>query len=265
MFAHPHSKVGDTPPLLRHTSLQRLQTLGTWYDYRLYQKETGGLLTWNRTISWGAFQIHREQGTKSASVLEMASNSPYEINCIITGAGGFIGQALAAALLSDPEGSISKLILIDIFEPPSPKTEPESQHIEIVCLKADLTSPSTCTALFTPNINCVYMLHGIMSSQAEANLDLGLKVNLDSTRLILDHLRANNPDVRIVFTSSTAVYGPLPTPEFVFTETTAPDPRSSYGAQKLVCETLLNDYSRRGLLDGRICRLPTVRKFQTFR
>ena len=176
---------------------------------------------------------------------------------IITGAGGFVGQALASALLEDTSISISKLILTDILEPPNPRTEIAS-HTEILCVKADLTSPSTCAALFAPSIDCVYMLHGIMSGQAESNLELGLKVNMDSTRQIFDHLRVTNPGVKVIFTSSTAVYGPPPTPDFVFTEATAPDPGSSYGAQKHICETLLNDYSRRGLLDGRVCRLPTV-------
>ncbi|KAL9126059.1 MAG: hypothetical protein Q9217_004837 [Psora testacea] len=177
------------------------------------------------------------------------------IKCIVTGAGGFVGQALASALLEND--SISKLVLTDVFEPPLPTTK-DAPYTEVVSVKADLTSPSTCSSLFTPNLDCIYLLHGIMSAQAEADLELGLKVNLDSTRQIFDHLRATNPGVKIIFTSSTAVYGPPPTPGFVFTEMTAPDPESSYGAQKHICETLLNDYSRRGLMDARICRLPTV-------
>ena len=186
----------------------------------------------------------------------MPLESQSGVNCVITGAGGFVGQALASALLKDED--ISRLILTDVFEPPRPKDDGASQT-EIFCTKADLTVPETCNTLFTSDVTCVYMLHGIMSGQAEANLDLGLKVNVDSTRLIFDHLRQTNPGVKVVFTSSTAIYGPPPNPGFVFTETTAADPGSSYGAQKHICETLLNDYSRRGLLDGRICRLPTVR------
>lgn len=167
-----------------------------------------------------------------------------------------MGQALASALLE--EDGISKLILTDVFEPPRPKDNGASQT-DVVCTKADLTVPETYKALFTSDLSCVYMLHGIMSGQAEANLDLGLKVNVDSTRLVFDHLREANPGVKVIFTSSTAIFGPPPSPDFVFTELTAADPGSSYGAQKHICETLLNDYSRRGLLDGRICRLPTVR------
>ena len=97
-----------------------------------------------------------------------------------------------------------------------------------------------------------------MSGAAEANLELGLKVNLNSVRQIFDILREVNPRVKVVFTSSCAVYGPPVSPEAVITERDAPLPGTSYGAQKLICEVLLNDFSRRGLLDGRIVRLPTV-------
>ena len=185
----------------------------------------------------------------------MAPEKQSNIQCLITGAGGFVGQALASALLED--GSLTSLILTDVFEPPSPKTKIPYQA-DVHCVKADLTLLETCKSLFTSDITCIYMLHGIMSGQAEANLELGLKVNVDSTRMIFDHLRETNPGVKVIFTSSTAIYGPPPSPTFVFTEATAADPGSSYGAQKHICETLLNDYSRRGLLDGRICRLPTV-------
>ena len=185
----------------------------------------------------------------------MTSNSAPNINCIITGAGGFVGQALASALLSDPR--ISHLTLTDVVEPSTP-SKPSTTHVQTRCVGADLTDPAVCESIFTPDINLIYLLHGIMSGQAEADLDLGLKVNLDSTRQILDLLRATNPGVKIVFTGSTAVYGPPIAPDAKVSELDAPMPGSSYGAQKHICETLLDDYSRRGLLDGRICRLPTV-------
>ncbi|KAL8812716.1 MAG: hypothetical protein Q9223_001060 [Gallowayella weberi] len=97
-----------------------------------------------------------------------------------------------------------------------------------------------------------------MSAAAEADLELGIKVNMDATRQVFDTLRRVNPGVRVIFTSTTAVYGPPPSPGYPLTEANAPSPGSSYGAQKLISETLLNDYSRRGLLDGRIVRLPTA-------
>ena len=182
-------------------------------------------------------------------------SSQSKINCIITGAGGFVGQALASALLEDP--LVSKLTLTDVVEPNSPERKDWS-NVEVRCLKADLTSLETCQTLFTPDLNLIYILHGIMSAQAEANFELGLKVNLDSTRQILDILRRTNPGVKVIYPSSTAVYGPPATPTTKITERDSPVPGTSYGAQKHICETLLDDYSRRGFLDGRSLRLPTV-------
>ena len=179
-----------------------------------------------------------------------------KFNVLITGAGGFIGQALASALLSDKK--VSHMVLTDVEEPNLPHRPGSKSHVQTESLKADLTLRKTCEAIFTPDINLVYLLHGLMSGASEANLELGIKVNIDSMRQIFDILRDVNPGVRIVFPSSTAVYGPPEGPDEVVTERTAPLPGSSYGAQKHITETLLNDYSRRGLLDGRIVRLPTV-------
>ena len=187
----------------------------------------------------------------------MVSEGDAKSNVIITGAGGFIGQALASALLSDE--TVSQLTLTDVFEPSVPQCKDSNQQVRTKCLKADLTSQEVCRKLFTADINLVYLLHGLMSGASEANLELGIKVNIDSMRQIFDILREVKPGVKIVFPSSTAVYGPPDEPDEVVTERTAPLPGSSYGAQKHITETLLNDYSRRGLLDGRIVRLPTVR------
>jgi nucleoside-diphosphate-sugar epimerase len=168
---------------------------------------------------------------------------------LITGGAGFIGQALVSALLA-ADSSLS-VTLTDVVQPPVPA----GQESRVTSLKADLTDPSAVASLLDRRFAAAYVLHGLMSGGAEANLDLGLRVNVDSVRVILDRLRSSHPGTVVVFASSCAVYGKAdPVRELE----TLPQPKSSYGAEKLIVELLLNDYSRRGLLDGRIVRLPTV-------
>lgn len=85
-----------------------------------------------------------------------------------------------------------------------------------------------------------------------------MRVNLDSTRALLSAIRHTRPSMRVIYASSLAVYGrPFPA-SGILSETTRPTPESSYGAEKLICETLINDYSRRGFISGLVVRFPTV-------
>jgi nucleoside-diphosphate-sugar epimerase len=106
----------------------------------------------------------------------------------------------------------------------------------------------------------VFHLASAVSAECEADFDLGLRSNLDSTRALLDALRAAGNVPRLVFASSVAVYGSdpaLPLPPVV-DDHTLPTPQSSYGIHKFVCEQLVADYTRKGYIDGRAARLMTV-------
>lgn len=179
------------------------------------------------------------------------------MSVLITGASGYVGQELAATLLAN--SPYAKVTLTDVVAPTIPASA--AQHASRAkSVQADLTSSKVVDQLINESnpFDTVYLLHGIMSSGSEANFELGIRVNLDATRYILDRLRTTAPGVKVVFTSSLAVYGRAP-PGFVIDESNFPPvPSSSYGSQKLIVETLLNDYSRRGFLDGRAVRLPTV-------
>jgi len=188
---------------------------------------------------------------------------------LITGAGGFIGQALAAALMQQPD--IQKITLTDVRAPDIPKSRASSNNnCQVDAVAADLVDPSVCEKLLTPDLTHIFLLHGIMSGAAEANFDLGLKVNLDSMRHIMDAVRKqqsqrapSSPPPRVVFPSSLAVFGPSSSDDdggggAVISEGTMPLPQSSYGAQKAAVEILLNDLSRRAVVDARIVRLPTI-------
>ncbi|HDX8592714.1 TPA: SDR family oxidoreductase [Aeromonas dhakensis] len=168
---------------------------------------------------------------------------------IITGGGGFLGQKLACALLHSSL-PFSELLLVDIQAPPT-MADPR-----VRCLQADLTAPGVAESLISERTAVVYHLAAIVSSHAEQDFDLGWQVNLDTTRSLLEACRHARPGIRFVFTSSLAVYGG-PLPELV-NDGTALTPTSSYGAQKAMGELLVNDYSRKGYVDGLALRLPTI-------
>ena len=121
-----------------------------------------------------------------------------------------------------------------------------------------------CEALRSEAFDGVFHLASAVSGECEADFELGLRANLDSTRALLDALRARvqggAPPTRLVFSSSVAVFGPdaaVPLPPLV-ADDTLPAPQTSYGAQKLICEHLIADYTRKGFIDGRAARLMTV-------
>ncbi|MCC0180944.1 SDR family oxidoreductase [Aeromonas hydrophila] len=168
---------------------------------------------------------------------------------IITGGGGFLGQKLARALLHSSL-PFSELLLVDIQAPPA-LADPR-----VRCLQADLTAPGVAESLISERTAVVYHLAAIVSSHAEQDFDLGWQVNLDTTRSLLEACRHARPGIRFVFTSSLAVYGG-PLPELV-NDGTSLTPTSSYGTQKAMGELLVNDYSRKGYVDGMALRLPTI-------
>jgi nucleoside-diphosphate-sugar epimerase len=180
---------------------------------------------------------------------------------LITGGAGFVGQQIARQLLKDGQHTI---ILTDIVDPPIPSGFETSSNI--VTEKGNLCTDSArilehaCWADGSPP-NAVIILHGIMSGKSESDFDLGMAVNVDGTRALLEALRAKTSQhplelPRVIFASSLAVYGP-PFCSKV-SETTKPSPQSSYGAEKAICEILVCEYSRREFIDGLVLRFPTV-------
>jgi len=168
---------------------------------------------------------------------------------IITGAGGFLGQRLAKTLLSCPL-PIERLVLADVV--PMPESgDPRVHHVT-----CDLLEAGAVEKVLTTKTKLVFHLAAIVSNHAEKDFDLGWRLNLDVTRRLLEAARQVNPSIRFVFASSLAVYGGKLPP--VVTDDTVVTPRSSYGAQKAAAELLVNDYSRKGFVDGIALRLPTV-------
>lgn len=95
-----------------------------------------------------------------------------------------------------------------------------------------------------------------MSSGFEAKFDLGMRMNIDATRSLLEALRHTCAGARVIYASSQAFYG-MPQPE-VLDDAVIPTPESSSGAEKLICETMINEYTRRRFIDGLSLRFPTI-------
>lgn len=177
---------------------------------------------------------------------------------VITGGAGFLGSRLAGAILergmlTDSRGDarpVRELVLVDIVPPAA------HPDVRVRAIQAALDDRALVDAVITPDTDSIFHLAAVVSGQAEADFDIGMRVNLDATRNLLERARACNAPPKFVFASSLAVFGgrlPDPVPD------DAPvTPQSSYGTQKAIGELLVNDMSRKGFIDGRSLRLPTI-------
>src|ERR1700737_489389 len=169
---------------------------------------------------------------------------------VITGGWGFLGRRVALGLPGEGDGD--GLVLFD--NAPSALPLPEDERLAL--LTGDIADSATVRAAIAPGTDAVYHLAAVVSGEAEADTDLGYRVNLDGTRAVLEACRALGTSPRLIFASSLAVYGgrlPLDVGD-----DTPLRPQTSYGTQKAIGELLVNDYSRKGFVDGRALRLPTV-------
>ena len=176
---------------------------------------------------------------------------------LITGGAGFIGARLARTLLARGTlagRTIERLVLADLV-PPGPALLADARvQPRVGALREQ------CAALREECFDGVFHLASAVSAECEADFDLGLASNLDTTRALLDALRGAGNAPRLVFASSVAVFGSdpaLPLPPVV-RDDTLPTPQSSYGIHKFICEQLVADYTRKGFIDGRSARLMTV-------
>jgi len=173
----------------------------------------------------------------------------------ITGAAGMIGRKLLARLAAEGTLAGKRITTVDLHDIVAP-TKPEGAAFAVSTHQGDLASPGAAAALVAAKPDVIFHLAGIVSGEAEANFDLGYRVNLDGARALFDAVRAAQFSPRIVFTSSIAVFGaPFPA---VIPDDFALTPLTSYGTQKAIAEALLADYTRKGIFDGIGIRLPTI-------
>jgi D-erythronate 2-dehydrogenase len=173
---------------------------------------------------------------------------------LITGAAGMIGTKLAARIAADGHvagAMVSSMHLTDAIEPTRPKAD-----FLITARAADFSAIGEATHLASLKPDLVFHLAAIVSGEAEADFEKGWRINFDGTRALLDALRLTGEKPKVIFASSIAVFGG-PYPDLIPDDFT-PQPLTSYGAQKLMGELLISDFSRKGFIDGIALRLPTI-------
>lgn len=178
----------------------------------------------------------------------------------IVGGAGFLGVLLARRLLGgesvavggEAAGPIDQLCIFDR----SPAPEDVRADPRVHSIVGDVTAIPASIA----DVDVVFHLAGVVSAAAEADFDLGMSVNVDGSRAVLEACRAQPEPPVLVFASSLAALGADPAlgPLGVVDDDTTPRPQSSYGAQKYITELLVAEYTRKGYLRGRAVRLMTV-------
>jgi nucleoside-diphosphate-sugar epimerase len=172
----------------------------------------------------------------------------------ITGAGGFVGAALVRHLLDagrlDPNAEpIESVVAVDA-------ALPDFADSRVVPLEGSILDTGLYDAMTARALDCVFHLAAVPGGAAAANYELGWRVNVEASIDLMERLARQKSPPRLVFASSIGIFG-APLPE-TLDDSTLPLPSMSYGAQKLIIETLVNDMARRGALDGRAPRLPGI-------
>ena len=178
---------------------------------------------------------------------------------VVLGGAGFIGKKLVSKLLAIGQislnghtmAAIEKLVVFDKEKAQGLPNDPRLETID-----GDICDGDTIKELFREHTDVIFHLAAVVSGEAEKNFELGMQVNLQANLQLLEIFRAMKHAPVLVFASSVAVYGGELTE--IINDHTAPSPQSSYGMQKALVDLLINDYSRRGFIDGRVLRLPTI-------
>lgn len=180
------------------------------------------------------------------------------MNILVTGAAGFLGRRLIEALLqrgslTDRQGANQAITRIVAFDK-VPLSGIDDARVQVVC--GDIADAQVLEGLVTADTDSVFHLAAVVSSQAEQDFDLGMRINFSATHHLLERIRSLGTCPKWVMTSSVAVFGGQLPDQVEDDQVWAP--QSSYGTQKAMNDLLLADYSRRGFVDGRSLRMPTI-------
>lgn len=181
---------------------------------------------------------------------------------VITGGLGFLGRRLADAILArgtltGPSGAEEAVDAVVLFDAVAPDQRPVGLDPRIAIVTGDIADRDTVHGLVDRNDLSLFHLASVVSGGGEKDFDLAMRVNLDGGRHVMEAVRSGQGGRRLVFASSIAVFGGPWMPDSVGDDTKQLS-QTTYGVTKTIGELLINDYSRKGFLDGRSARLPTV-------
>lgn len=181
---------------------------------------------------------------------------------VITGGGGFLGNQLGRAVLnrgrltgvSGGEEEVDRLVLFDVGFSEAAKSGLDERAAFVA---GDIANRGEVFSLVDRDDISVFHLASMVSGECEQRFDDAMRVNLDGGRNVFEACRARASTPRVVFASSIAAFGGSAMPMVVGDETKA-TPQTTYGMTKVIGELMINDYTRKGFIDGRAARLPTI-------
>lgn len=181
---------------------------------------------------------------------------------LITGGCGFLGNQLARKILErgeliGPSGSPEAVDAMTLFDAHFSEASQQGLPDHVTLLSADIADRDAVFDAIDRDDISVFHLASMVSGECEIHFDDALRVNLDGGRNVFEACRARGGKPRVVFASSVASFGGAVMPEVV-SDATKRTPQTTYGMTKVIGEMMINDYSRKGFLDGRSVRLPTV-------
>jgi nucleoside-diphosphate-sugar epimerase len=175
---------------------------------------------------------------------------------VITGGLGVIGRELGRLLAARKTPAGARIDAIVLADRPPPEGAPRQLPAGVEPVSVDVSDQRQVSECIDSGDVAVFHLASLVSSESEADFDGAMQTNLFGTRFVLEACRRHAMCPRVAFASSVAVFGGVDSG--TVSDATKHEPRTTYGTTKAIGELLINDYSRKGFVDGRTARLPTV-------
>jgi UDP-glucose 4-epimerase len=177
-------------------------------------------------------------------------------NFLVTGGAGFIGSSLVNRLMQSKKG---RVIVFDNLSKGRHDYSKWSDNSSFKFIQADMLDTISLKEAVN-DCNIVFHLAANPDvRQATTNTKIDYEQNLLATYNLLEAMRSSSNCKKIIFTSSSTVYGE---PEIMPTsEKYSPlIPISLYGATKLACEAMISAYCHMFNISGIVLREGDVKE-----